>query len=126
MGGTRVSSGSEWVSEASHPAPGGSGHWTDFDWLGANDQGVLSWTTQPAEGAAARGRGRVGGPKPDPINTTQGCLGWVGHGFSRAECPLGGPELRWGRPVLPAGSSPGTGREVETPVHGGIPESVTW
>ena len=60
MGGTRVSSGSEWVGEASHPAvqvPGGSGHWTDFDWLGANDQGVLSGTTQPAECAAARGSG---------------------------------------------------------------------
>ena len=62
---------------------------------------------------------------PHSTITTISRWGWVGPGFSTAECLLGGPELECRRPALPAGHSPGTGREVEMPVHGRTPELVT-
>ena len=99
MDGAPVSSGSGWAGEARFPgcADRASGHCPDFDWLGANDQGILSWTPQLALGAAAGGRGRRRHPKPNPVNTTtQGCLGRADPGFGRAKGPPGGPELERG------------------------------
>lgn len=88
---------------------------TGLDWLGANDQGVLLRTSQPAEGAVARRR-EVAWPQTGPHQHLGAAWAGVGPGFSRAKCPAGGPEVEWRRP----GSRQGALQERE---RGGNPRA---